>query len=35
LHRIIHDFSFVTYCNGFARQKGVPLNAGFETDFGI
>jgi histidine ammonia-lyase len=35
LHRIIHDFSFVAYCNGFARQKGVPLNAGFETDFGI
>src|SRR5579859_6824408 len=35
LHRIIHDFSFVKYCNGFARDKGIALNGGFETDFGI
>jgi histidine ammonia-lyase len=33
LHGIIHDFSFVNYCNGFAHDKGIRLNAGFETDF--
>src|SRR5262249_40209391 len=33
LHGIIHDFSFVNYCNGFARDRGIRLNAGFETDF--
>jgi len=35
LHRIIHDFSFVHHCNGFAREKGIVLDAGFATDFGI
>jgi histidine ammonia-lyase len=35
LHGIIHDFSFVRYCNGVAREKGIALNAGFESDFEI
>jgi histidine ammonia-lyase len=35
LHRFIHDFSFVKYCNGFARDKGIHLNTSFETDFEI
>ena len=33
LHRIIHDFSFVRHCNGFARENGIGWNAGFEADF--
>src|SRR5580698_304126 len=33
LHRIIRDFSFVDHCNEFAKQRGIGLNAGFETDF--
>jgi histidine ammonia-lyase len=35
LHGIIHDFSFVRYCNGIAREKGIALNAGFASDFEI
>lgn len=35
LHRIIHDFSFVRYCDEFARGKGIGWNAGFESDFSI
>ncbi|HEY4064273.1 MAG TPA: histidine ammonia-lyase [Puia sp.] len=35
LHSIIHDFSFVGYCNGVARDKGVLLNAGYEEAFGL
>src|SRR5580700_7339298 len=31
LHGIIRDFSFVRYCDDFARDKGIGLNAGFET----
>ena len=33
LHSIIHDFSFVEHCNGFAKDKGVILNAGFDEAF--
>ena len=35
LHAIIRDFSFVKYCDEFARDRGVSLNAGFNEDFGI
>jgi histidine ammonia-lyase len=35
LHRIIRDFSFVNHCNEYAKQRGIGLNAGFETDFDI
>ncbi len=35
LHGIIRDFSFVKHCEGFARQKGIRLNAGYEDEFGI
>jgi histidine ammonia-lyase len=35
LHSIIHDFSFVGHCNGFARNKGIVLNEGYEAAFGI
>jgi histidine ammonia-lyase len=35
LHSIIHDFSFVEHCDQFARDKGIPLNAGYEDAFGI
>ena len=33
LHSIIHDFSFVRYCNDFAQEKGIGLNAGYESEF--
>jgi histidine ammonia-lyase len=35
LHRIIHDFSFVRHCNGYARDKGIDWNGGFEADFSL
>ena len=35
LHGIIRDFSFVRHCNGFAGDKGIALNGGFDTDFGL
>jgi histidine ammonia-lyase len=33
LHAIIHDFSFVTYCNEVTASQGITLNAGFEAEF--
>lgn len=33
LHAIIRDFSFVTFCNDQAREKGVILNEGFTGEF--
>jgi len=35
LHAIIHDFSFVNYCNEFAAGQQIGLNAGFENEFSI
>ena len=35
LHGIIRDFSFVRHCDDFARDQGVGLNTGFESDFGL
>lgn len=33
LHRIIRDFSFVRHCDEFARNIGIGLNAGFDSEF--
>jgi len=35
LQQIIHDFSFVRYCEAFARDRGISLNDGFEAEFSI
>jgi histidine ammonia-lyase len=35
LHAIIHDFSFVKYCNEVASGQQAGLNAGFENEFSI
>jgi histidine ammonia-lyase len=35
LHAIIHDQSFVRYCNDFASDREIGLNAGFENEFSI
>jgi histidine ammonia-lyase len=35
LHAIIHDHSFVRYCNDFAADQQIGLNAGFENEFSI
>ena len=35
LHAIIHDFSFVRYCDDFAAGQRIGLNAGFENEFSI
>lgn len=35
LHAIIHDHSFVRYCNDFAVSQRIGLNAGFENEFSI
>jgi histidine ammonia-lyase len=35
LHGIIRDFSFVRYCDDFARDKGIGLNTGFNLEFDL
>jgi histidine ammonia-lyase len=35
LHGIIRDFSFVRYCDDFARDKGIGLNNGFNLEFDL
>jgi histidine ammonia-lyase len=35
LHSIIHNFSFVKYCNEVASGQQAGLNAGFENEFSI
>jgi histidine ammonia-lyase len=35
LHGIIRDFSFVRHCDDFARDKGIGLNAGFDSEFDL
>jgi histidine ammonia-lyase len=35
LHGIIHDFSFVKYCDDFSAGQQTPLNNGFENEFSI
>lgn len=35
LQGIIHDFSFVRYCHGSCRDRGIDLNAGFEAEFSL
>jgi histidine ammonia-lyase len=35
LHGIIRDFSFVRHCDDFARDKGIGLNTGFNSEFDL
>jgi histidine ammonia-lyase len=35
LHAIIHDHSFVRYCNDFASDHQIGLNVGFQNEFSI
>jgi histidine ammonia-lyase len=35
LHAIIHNFSFVKYCNDYSAGQQTPLNNGFENEFSI
>jgi histidine ammonia-lyase len=35
LHAIIHDHSFVRYCDDFAASHGIKLNAGFGEEYSI
>jgi histidine ammonia-lyase len=35
LHGIIRDFSFVRHCDDFAKDKGIGLNTGFNSEFDL